>query len=170
MCWKFIRSPAVTLICSPVVLFSKGNIWLGGPPLRKYISKPPWTCQTCDALWTTASYAHLWAFFLTCLTWTLPVTHFLHFEEFILHCIKQMLLCSDSPRRLWCCVIPLYFLSLTSYLAKLLITAVDMSHHIISNPLRCPALLFFYAFSHVIHHLLLNTTLLLPLHPPTLPL
>lgn len=31
-CCKFICSPAFTPVCSPLVLFSKGNIWLGKLP------------------------------------------------------------------------------------------------------------------------------------------
>lgn len=43
---KFVCSPAFTPLCSPLVLFSKGNIWLGRPPA------------------STASPSFLWCFVL----------------------------------------------------------------------------------------------------------
>lgn len=91
----------------------------------------------------------------------LPLAHFLHFEEFVHLAARRALRRCRSTRTTVYAEFVSLFLTRTSHLTKLLITAADTSQHIILRALCCAASLFLNALSHAVHHLLLNFSTLL---------
>ena len=135
--WKFVCSRALTPLCSPPCssLQRQHLTWQAASQHKncQNFSDSSSTCLTRVILRTTASY--VWAYFHSHmgLPRTLPLAHSLLFDVHVALAACQVGSDPAQPLLRFCGVLSSfsYFLSHSSHLTKLLITAADMSHHVI---------------------------------------